>query len=161
MKVSKQNLPARARIVWTTVFSLYRTIRLWFIPGAWSSRKKLKTTVGVKIKMGSWPTSRIMNFHTVWILCGMVWQNFCCRMRSALTKNNTLVTKSLENRVFSGFCLYYAIERGEKGAERNWKRIEPDFKFYAVRVQSQNEQQRISWTGNHALEGFAGTDHAD
>lgn len=65
-------------------------------------------------------------------------------MRSALTKNNTLVTKSLENRVFSGFCLYYAIERGEKGAERNRKRIEPDFKFYVVRVQSQNEQQRIS-----------------
>nr|DAS76412.1 MAG TPA: hypothetical protein [Caudoviricetes sp.] len=35
-----------------------------------------------------------------------------------MNKNNTLVTNSLENRVFSGFCLYYAIERGEKGVER-------------------------------------------
>nr|DAU03899.1 MAG TPA: hypothetical protein [Caudoviricetes sp.] len=32
-------------------------------------------------------------------------------MRSVSTKNNTLVTRSLEIIVFRGFCLYYAIER--------------------------------------------------
>nr|DAJ51498.1 MAG TPA: hypothetical protein [Caudoviricetes sp.] len=31
-----------------------------------------------------------------------------------MIKNNTLVTNSPESLVFSGFCIYYAIERGEK-----------------------------------------------
>lgn len=51
--------------------------------------------------------------------CAMPLKILVKGMLSALNKNNTLVTKRLENRVFSGLCLYYAIERGEKGAERN------------------------------------------
>ena len=43
----------------------------------------------------------------------MVFLNFFCPMYSVLTKNNTLVAKSLETIVFPGFFLYYAIERGE------------------------------------------------
>lgn len=86
--------------------------------------------------------------------CGMPLKISARGRLSVLNKNNTLVTNSLENRMFSGFCLYYAIERVKKvlnGIENALNRIS-NFMLFGFKARMNNkeflEQEIMRWKGS-------------